>query len=232
MRILLVEDDALLGDALHVGLRQAGHAVDWVRDGIAAETALAVEDYAAVVLDLTLPRRDGLEVLRRLRSSKKTLPVLILTARDTVEDRIKGLDTGADDYLVKPFDLGELNARLRALLRRSNGQPAPVLKAAGITLDPATRQVVCAGADVELSAKEYALLHALMQQPGHALSRAQLEQHLYAWGEEIGSNTVEVYIHHLRRKLGTDAIRTLRGIGYVMPRELSPSNPSVKDPSP
>ena len=219
MRILLVEDDTLLGDALEAGLKQAGHAVDWVRDGIRAETALAAEDYAAVVLDLGLPRKDGIEVLRGLRAKKRTLPVLILTARDTVDDRIKGLDAGADDYLVKPFDLGELNARLRALLRRAGGQPSPVLTAAGLSLDPATRRVLAEGREVELSAKEYALLHALMQHPGRALSRAQLEQHLYAWGEEIGSNAVEVYIHHLRRKLGADAIRTLRGIGYVVARE-------------
>jgi two-component system OmpR family response regulator/two-component system response regulator QseB len=219
MRILLVEDDALLGDALEAGLKQAGHAVDWVRDGIRADTALATEDYAAVVLDLGLPRKDGIEVLRGLRAKKRSLPVLILTARDTVDDRIKGLDAGADDYLVKPFDLGELNARLRALLRRAGGQPAPVLTAAGLSLDPATRRVLAQGQEVDLSAKEYALLHALMQHPGRALSRAQLEQHLYAWGEEIGSNAVEVYIHHLRRKLGADAIRTLRGIGYVVAKE-------------
>jgi two-component system OmpR family response regulator/two-component system response regulator QseB len=221
MRIRLVEDDALLGDALEAGLKQAGHAVDWVRDGISADTALATEDYAAVVLDLGLPRKDGIDVLRGLRAKKRSLPVLILTARDTVEDRIKGLDAGADDYLVKPFDLGELNARLRALLRRAGGQPAPVLTAAGLSLDPATRSVLAQGREVELSAKEYALLLALMQHPGRALSRAQLEQHLYAWGEEIGSNAVEVYIHHLRRKLGADAIRTLRGIGYVVTRETS-----------
>jgi two-component system OmpR family response regulator/two-component system response regulator QseB len=219
MRILLVEDDALLGDALEAGLKQAGHAVDWVRDGVAADTALAAEDYAAVVLDLGLPRKDGIEVLRGLRAKKRSLPVLILTARDTVDDRIKGLDAGADDYLVKPFDFGELNARLRALLRRAGGQPAPVLTAAGLSLDPATRRVLAQGQEVDLSAKEYALLHALMQHPGRALSRAQLEQHLYAWGEEIGSNAVEVYIHHLRRKLGADAIRTLRGIGYVVAKE-------------
>ena len=188
-------------------------------DGVAADTALAAEDYAAVVLDLGLPRKDGIEVLRGLRAKKHSLPVLILTARDTVDDRIKGLDAGADDYLVKPFDLGELNARLRALLRRAGGQPAPVLSAAGLSLDPATRRVLAEGREVELSAKEYALLHALMQHPGRALSRAQLEQHLYAWGEEIGSNAVEVYIHHLRRKLGADAIRTLRGIGYVVAKE-------------
>jgi two-component system OmpR family response regulator/two-component system response regulator QseB len=180
------------------------------------------EDYAAVVLDLGLPRLDGLEVLRRLRAKKKILPVLILTARDTVDDRIKGLDAGADDYLVKPVDLGELAARLRALLRRAGGQSSPLLATADVTLDPATRQVTSRGLEVELSAKEYALLHALMQQPGRALSRAQLEQHLYAWGDEIGSNTVEVYIHHLRRKLGAEVIRTLRGIGYVVARPGTP----------
>jgi DNA-binding response OmpR family regulator len=221
MRILLVEDDALLGDALQAGLKQAGHAVDWTRDGIGADTALATEDYAAVVLDLGLPRMSGLEVLRKLRAQKRTLPVLILTARDTVDDRIKGLDAGADDYLVKPCDLGELNARLRALLRRAGGQPAPVLAASGITLDPATHAVAYHGKPVELAAKEYALLLALMQQPGRALSRPQLEQHLYAWGDEIGSNAVEVYIHHLRRKLDAEAIRTLRGIGYVIAKDAA-----------
>jgi two-component system OmpR family response regulator/two-component system response regulator QseB len=219
MRILLVEDDAMLGDALQAGLKQAGHAVDWTRDGIGADTALATGDYAAVVLDLGLPRMSGLEVLRKLRAKKSALPVLILTARDTVEDRIKGLDAGADDYLVKPCDLGELNARLRALLRRAGGQPAPVLAASGITLDPATHAVAFRGKPVELAAKEYALLLALMQQPGRALSRPQLEQHLYAWGDEIGSNAVEVYIHHLRRKLDAEAIRTLRGIGYVIAKD-------------
>ncbi len=222
MRILLVEDDALLGDALLAGLKQAGHAVDWTRDGVQAEAALAAEDYAAVVLDLGLPRKDGLDVLRGLRAKRRSLPVLILTARDTVDDRIKGLDAGADDYLVKPFDLGELNARLRALLRRAGGQPAPVLAASGITLDPATRAVSYRGQPVDLAAKEYALLLALMQHPGRALSRAQLEQHLYAWGEEIGSNAVEVYIHHLRRKLDAQAIRTLRGVGYVIARDSAP----------
>ncbi len=218
MRILLIEDDALLGDALQTGLKQAGHAVDWVRDGIAAETALLTEEYAAAVLDLGLPRKSGLEVLRRLRKEKRATPVLILTARDTVDDRIAGLDAGADDYLVKPFDLGELQARLRALLRRAGGQPAPLLTAAGISLDPAAHRVVCAGNEIELSAREFAVLHALMQSAGRALSRPQLEQHLYAWGDEIGSNTVEVFIHHLRRKLGAERIHTLRGIGYVIPK--------------
>ncbi|MBI5901212.1 MAG: winged helix-turn-helix domain-containing protein [Rhodocyclales bacterium] len=219
MRILLVEDDALLGDAIVAGLKQAGHAVDWVRDGIAAESALATGNYAATVLDLGLPRKDGLEVLRGLRAKKRGLPVLILTARDTVDDRIRGLDAGADDYLVKPFDLGELNARLRALLRRAGGQPAPRLVAAGITLDPAARNIFQGGQPIEVSAREFALLQALMQHAGRALSRAQLEEQLYGWGEEIGSNAVEVHIHNLRKKLGAEAIRTLRGIGYVMAKE-------------
>ncbi|PKO83678.1 MAG: DNA-binding response regulator [Betaproteobacteria bacterium HGW-Betaproteobacteria-11] len=218
MRILLVEDDALLGDAIQAGLRQAGHAVDWARDGVKAELALAAEDYAAVVLDLGLPRKDGLTLLGELRARGKTLPVLILTARDTVDDRIRGLDSGADDYLVKPFELSELQARLRALLRRASGTPAPLIEAAGISLDPATRRVTRNGQEIELSAREYALLHALLQHPGRALSRAQLEEQLYAWGEEIGSNAVEVFIHHLRRKLGSETIRTLRGIGYVIPK--------------
>lgn len=218
MRILLVEDDALLGDAIQAGLKQAGHAVDWARDGVKAELALATENYAAVVLDLGLPRKDGLTLLGELRAQGKTLPVLILTARDTVEDRIRGLDAGADDYLVKPIDLAELQARLRALLRRASGTPAPLLEVTGITLDPATRRVTRNGEEVELSAREYALLYALLQHPGRALSRAQLEEQLYAWGEEIGSNTVEVFIHHLRRKLGSETIRTLRGIGYVIPK--------------
>lgn len=218
MRILLVEDDALLGDALAVGLKQAGHAADWVTDGVAAEAALASEDYAAAVLDLGLPRKDGLAVLKQLRARSNALPVLILTARDTIDDRIRGLDAGADDYLVKPFDMGELQARLRALLRRAAGAPSPLLEAAGIALDPATRRVTKDGSEVELSTREYALLHALLQHPGRALSRAQLEEQLYAWGDEIGSNAVEVFIHHLRRKLGSEAIRTLRGIGYVIPK--------------
>lgn len=220
MRILLIEDDALLGDALHASLKLAGHAADWARDGITAETALLTEDYAAAVLDLGLPRKGGLEVLRRLRQDGRTTPVLILTARDTVDDRISGLDAGADDYLVKPFDLGELHARLRALLRRAAGQAAPVISASGIKLDPAAHLVECDGAEVDLSTHEFGILHALLQNAGRALSRAQLEQHLYPWGEEIGSNTVEVFIHNLRRKLGAQRIHTLRGVGYVIPKEI------------
>lgn len=219
MRILVVEDDPLLGDALQAGLKQAGQAVDWVRDGVAALHALDTEPYAAVVLDLGLPRLSGLDVLRRLRGQANPIPVLILTARDTVEDRIQGLDTGADDYLIKPFDMGELNARLRALVRRAGGTPEPVLRAAGIELEPATHRVRFRGQPVELSAREFAVLHALMLHAGRTLSRAQIEEQLYAWGEEIESNVVEVHIHHLRRKLSPDVIRTVRGVGYLLPRE-------------
>ena len=222
MRLLVVEDDRLLGDALQAGLTQAGYAVDWVRDGAAATDALAEEKlhgYAAAVLDLGLPRRDGIEVLRGLRRRGSALPVLILTARDTVEDRIGGLDAGADDYLVKPFDMGELAARLRALIRRAEGRPAPLVECGGVALDPAAHTVTVDGAAVELSAKEFALLHVLMLNAGRVLSRAQLEQQLYNWDGETGSNTVEVYIHHLRRKLGRDLIRTIRGVGYLVDRE-------------
>ena len=218
MRILVVEDDPLLGDALYAGMRQHGHAVDWVRDGAAAAHALDAESYAAVVLDLGLPRLSGLDVLRRVRSRGNAVPVLILTARDAVADRIAGLDAGADDYLVKPFDMGELAARLRALARRAGGQPAAVLTACGVELDPAAHRVHYGGREVELSAKEFAVLHALMLAAGRVLTRAQIEEQLYAWGEEIESNAVEVHVHHLRRKLFPGVIHTVRGVGYLLPR--------------
>lgn len=224
MRVLVVEDDALLGDAIQAGLKQSGYAVDWMKDGVSAEQALATEPYAAVVLDLGLPRLSGLEVLHRLRSrnvqiNSKRVPVLILTAMDTVEDRIKGLDAGADDYLVKPFDMGELAARLRALIRRASGKTEPLLQVAGVKLDPAAHCVLYQDKPVEFSAKEFALLHALMLSAGKVLSRAQLEEQLYAWGNGIESNAVEVYIHHLRRKLFPELIETIRGVGYLMPRD-------------
>lgn len=218
MRILVVEDDALLGDALNVGMRQHGHAVDWVRDGVAAAHALDCETYAAVILDLGLPRLSGLDVLRRLRAGGNPVPVLILTARDAVTDRIAGLDAGADDYLTKPFDMGELAARLRALARRAGGQPSAVLSARGVGLDPAAHTVTYGGQSVEVSAKEFAVLHALMLAAGRVLTRAQIEEQLYAWGEEIESNAVEVHVHHLRRKLSVDVIHTVRGVGYLFPR--------------
>jgi len=219
MRILVVEDDALLGDAIQAGLKQSGYAVDWMKDGVSAEQALTTEPYAAVVLDLGLPRLSGLEVLRRLRSRSTPIPVLILTAMDTVEDRIGGLDAGADDYLIKPFDMGELAARLRALIRRASGKTEPLLQIAGVKLDPAAHRVLYRDKPVELSAREFSVLHALMLNAGKVLSRAQLEEQLYAWGDEIESNAVEVHIHHLRRKLFPELIETIRGVGYLMPRD-------------
>jgi DNA-binding response OmpR family regulator len=217
MRILVVEDDALLGDGIKAGLAQAGFAVDWVTDGVAADLALKTASHAALVLDLGLPRLAGLDLLRRLRSAGNKTPVLILTARDSVEDRIKGLDSGADDYMVKPFDLHELAARLRALTRRSAGEAAPVLRVGETELDPAARRVQFKGKPVELPPREYALLHALMLSAGRVLTREQLSERLYAWGEEIESNAIDVHIHHLRRKLAPPLIRTVRGVGYVMP---------------
>jgi len=223
MRILVVEDDALLGDAIQAGLKQAGYAVDWMKDGVAAEHALATGPYAAVVLDLGLPRLSGQEVLHRLRTrpgqTNSQTPVMILTAMDTVDDRIKGLDAGADDYLAKPFDMGELTARLRALIRRASGKAESLLKIAEVKLDPASHRVFFQDNPVELSSREFALLHALMLNAGKVLSRAQLEEQLYAWGEEIESNAVEVHIHHLRRKLYPELIATIRGVGYLIPRE-------------
>ena len=219
MRILLAEDDALLGDALQAGLRQAGFDVDWVRDGVAAEHALAGAPYAALVLDLGLPRRSGDELLLRLRAKNDRLPVLILTARDGVDDRIRGLDSGADDYLVKPADLHEVAARLRALVRRARGEASPQLRAGEIGLDPASREVTLRGVPVSLQPREFALLHELLLNAGRALSREQLEERLYAWGEEVGSNAVEVHVHRLRRKLGPDVIRTVRGVGYLVAKD-------------
>ena len=219
MRILLVEDDRLLGDGIRAGLQQAGFAVDWVQDGAQGEAALAAETYAAVVLDLGLPKLSGLELLRRARDRGNAVPVLILTARDAIEDRVTGLDRGADDYLVKPFDLHELAARLRALIRRSRGEPAPVLQVGDVELDPAAHTASFRGQPIELGPREFALLHALMLHAGHVLSREQLSQKLYAWGEEVESNAIEVHIHHLRRKLAPEIVRTVRGVGYLMPRD-------------
>jgi len=218
MRILLVEDDPLLGDAMQAGLKQAGFGVDWVRDGVAAELALKTGAHAGVVLDLGLPRLQGLELLQRLRAAGGRQPVLIATARDAIEDRIRGLDAGADDYVVKPFDLNELAARMRALLRRAGGEAAPVLSVGDIALDPGARTIRYRGAAVELSQREFTLLYELMLNAGRVLTREQLQDRLYAWGEEIESNAIEVHVHHLRRKLAADVIRTVRGVGYLMPR--------------
>ena len=219
MRILLSEDDALLGDGLRAGLRQQGFQVDWVRDGNAAERELTSGGYAAAVLDLGLPLRDGMDVLAQVRERGITTPVLVLTARDALPDRIRGLDLGADDYVIKPVDLGELAARLRALVRRAHGQPQERLQHRGIVLDPATREVTLDGAPVTLAQREFDLLHELMLCGGRVLSREQIEQRLYGWGQEVDSNAVEVHIHHLRRKLRPELIQTVRGIGYALARE-------------
>jgi two-component system, OmpR family, response regulator QseB len=218
MRLLLVEDDPMLGEGVRRGLRQQGHAVDWVRDGEAAELAVAGEPYDVVLLDLGLPRKSGVEVLRELRRRGQRVPVLILTAQDAVGDRVAGLDAGADDYLVKPFDLDELAARIRALHRRSSGRAEPLIEHGPLTLNPATHEVFLSGAPVDLSAREFSLLHALLEHPGRPISRARLEERLYGWGDQVESNAVEVHVHALRRKLGAERIKTLRGVGYMIPR--------------
>jgi len=218
MRLLLVEDDRMIGESVRKGLRQDGFAVDWVQDGRAAELAIGNEVYDLLLLDLGLPGRDGLEVLAAMRHRGSAMPVLILTARDAVPDRVRGLDAGADDYLVKPFDLEELSARIRALLRRKSGRADPVLHVGKLRLNPATHEVLLDGVPVALSAREFALLHALTDRPGAVLSRAQLEEKLYGWNEEVESNTVEVYVHSLRKKLGQDFIRNVRGVGYMIPK--------------
>lgn len=219
MRVLLVEDDPILGDGLVAGLTAAGFTVDWMPDGESAEGALQSHAYETLVLDINLPRRSGLEVLRGLRARGDSLPVLVLTARDTVPDRVEGLDSGADDYLVKPFDLDELAARLRALQRRRHGRAAPVLTHGDLTLDPASRSVTQGGHPVNLSKREFTLLQLLLENKGKVLSRNRIEDDMYAWHQELESNAVEVHIHHLRRKLGNDLIRTLRGVGYVIDKE-------------
>lgn len=216
MRILLAEDDPMLGDGLRAGLRQMGFQVDWVRDGVAAERELRAVDYAAAVLDLGLPGKDGMEVLQALRAARNTTPVLVLTARDAVPDRIRGLDAGADDYVLKPVDLHELAARLRSLVRRSHGVAQDMLQAGALSLDPSARQVTWMDEAVPLSTREFDLLHTLMRSAGRVLSREQLEQQMYSWGLEVESNTIEVHIHHLRRKLQADVIQTVRGVGYML----------------
>ncbi len=219
MRVLLAEDDPLLGEGLSTGLQKLGHTVDWVRDGLAAEQALATEHLDALILDLGLPRQDGLQVLRKLRSSNNDLPVLVLTARDTVEDRITGLDQGADDYVIKPFDLMEVAARLRSITRRREGRASAVLQHGNLMVDPAARTVSRDGLDIPLGSNEYAVLEALLNHRGRILTREQLEEALYGWEEGVESNAMEVYIHHLRKKLGKDLIRTVRGVGYTIPKE-------------
>jgi len=219
MRLLLVEDDPMIGRAMGQGLRDAGFTVDWVTDGDAAALALANGVYDLAVLDLGLPGKDGMELLRELRARRDLLPVLIVTARDAVADRIDGLNAGADDYVLKPFDLDELVARVRALLRRHAGGATPLLECGGLTLDTVRREVRRNGEEIQLSAREFALLEALMQRPGAVLSRVQLEDAVYGWGEEVGSNAVEVHLHNLRRKLGPETIRNVRGAGYKVAAE-------------
>ncbi|WAG80482.1 response regulator [Metapseudomonas furukawaii] len=216
MRLLLVEDDNALGAGVRAGLRQEGYTIDWLTDGASALHALQSEAFDLAILDLGLPRLDGVQVLQQLRSGGATLPVLVLTARDALEDRVIGLDAGADDYLVKPFDLNELKARLRALLRRSAGRPQVLIEHGDVVLDPASQQVSYRGNPVPLTPKEYQLLHELLSQPGKVLTRERLVQTLYGWDEEAESNTLEVHIHHLRKKLSSDLIRTVRGIGYLV----------------
>lgn len=222
MRILLAEDDELLGSGLRVGLDQRGFQVDWVRDGVAAERELLGEQHQAAVLDIGLPRQDGLAVLRAVRAHGVGTPVLVLTARDTVAQRIEGLNLGADDYVVKPIDLDELAARLHALVRRAHGKTQTSLHLRDVTLDPEARRVSRHGEAISLSTREFDLLQTLFRNAGRVLSRAQLEQHLYRWGHEVESNTIEVHIHHLRRKMGADLITTVRGVGYIVMPEVCP----------
>jgi len=218
MRVLLVEDDGMIADGLQTALRQSGFAVDWMRDGKSAGIALADTAFDLVLLDLGLPGRAGIDVLRDLRRRGDATPVIILTARDEIQSRVAGLDAGADDYIVKPFDLDELSARMRSVLRRAAGRGDPAIQHGEIRLDPVTRTVERKGTPVSVSAHEFAVLEALLQRPGAVLSRAQLEDRLYGWDGQIGSNAIEVYVHGLRRKLGSDAIRTLRGVGYFVPK--------------
>jgi two-component system response regulator QseB len=219
VRVLLVEDDAMIGAAAQEGLRREGHAVDWVRDGAQASAALANGVYETMLLDLGLPKRDGLTVLRELRAKRNDVPVIVITARDGVADRIAGLDAGADDYLVKPFDLDELAARIRAVARRRAGRAAAALQVGDLELDTSARRAKWKGREVALSAREFALLETLAERPGAYFTRAQLEDRVYGWGEEIGSNAVEVHIHALRRKLDPSVIRTVRGLGYCLAAE-------------
>ena len=216
MRLLLAEDDPMVGTALRKGLQLEGHSVDWVRDGLAAEAALNANPYELLILDLGIPRKDGLQVLRDLRRSTRAIPVIIVTARDQLDDRVRGLDLGADDYLVKPFDLDELLARIRSVSRRYVGRAQSRVEYGEVSVDPATHEVTRDGNPVTLSAREFAILLALMDRPRAVLSRNQLEERLYGWDEEVASNAIEVHIHHLRRKLGERFIHTVRGVGYTL----------------
>ena len=220
MRILLVEDDLMIGEAVSVALKDAAYAVDWVTDGAVASTVLTNGEHQAVLLDLGLPKRDGLEVLRRLRQIGNAVPVIIITARDDVDDRIKGLDLGADDYLVKPFDVNELLARLRAIIRRHGGQGSPILTNGKVSLNPSTREARCGDTVERLSAREFSVLQALLLRPGTILARAELEERIYGWNEEVESNAVDFLIHGVRKKLGAEVIKNVRGAGWMVEKSL------------
>jgi two-component system, OmpR family, response regulator len=219
MRVLLVEDDRMIGESVRDTLKDRSYAVDWVRDGTPALTSLATHIYDAILLDLGLPGTDGLDVLRAVRREDNPVPLIIITARDSVEDRIRGLDEGADDYLIKPFEISELLARMRAVIRRRGGQAAPILTNGALTLDPATREASSGGVLMRLSSREFALMQALMIRPGAILSRADLEDRIYGWNEEVESNAVEFLIHSLRKKLGAAAIKNVRGVGWMVSKQ-------------
>ncbi|WP_455202473.1 response regulator [Kaarinaea lacus] len=216
MRVLLVEDDEVLGDGLRIGLKQAGYTIDWVTDGLSANNAITDNEFDLVVLDINLPKMSGLEVLRNIRKLGRHTPVLLLTARDSVPDRVEGLDSGADDYIVKPVDLDELCARLRVLQRRAMGRSDPVIQHGELVLDPAAHRVTVNGKPISLSMREFVLLQHLLENVGRVIPRARLEQKLYGWEGEVESNSLEVFIHHLRKKLGSNLIRTVRGVGYMI----------------
>jgi len=223
MRLLLIEDDELLGDAVKTGLTQFGYVVDWLKDGESARLALKTESFELVILDLSLPKLPGLSLLKNIRQAGNTTPVIILTARESVEDRIEGLDAGADDYMFKPFDLNELSARIRALIRRSQGRADTLIKYKNITMDPSAHIVLLNNAEVNISRREFSLLQKLLENTGHALSREQLMQSMYGWDDDLDSNVLEVHIHNLRKKLQADFIRTIRGIGYIAEKESNAS---------
>ena len=220
MRILLVEDDSMIGEAITVSLKDAGYAVDWVKDGLKASNALEYEIHQVLLLDLGIPKRDGLEVLRRLRADNNKIPVIIITARDAVEDRIAGLDLGADDYILKPFDVNELLARLRAIVRRQGGQSASVLTNGQVSLNPANHEAQCGDIIEVLSSREFSLLHALLLRAGTILSRSELEENLYGWNEEVESNAIDFLIHRVRKKLGANIIKNVRGAGWMVEKAV------------
>lgn len=219
MRVLLVEDDSMIGKEVAAALKDSAYAVDWVRDGAEALSALDANDYDLVLLDLGLPKKDGFDVLRTMRAKNNSVPVVVVTARDAVEDRIQGLDKGADDYVPKPFEISELLARMRAVTRRKGGSAGPLMTNGILSLDPTTREASVKGTTLRLSAKEFALLEALLARPGAILSRTELEDRLYGWGDEVESNAIAFLIHSLRKKLGNDAIKNVRGLGWMVPRE-------------